>query len=1066
MRKEPALTYQGALRILGHRDPRWLKRIDLALGGIILGGGAASLINPIASVAAFAALWGWIDQKNEAIRLVQEALDKLPARLRGVAGLERRQLVIAAHSTLVVAAYFEVLREELGARQYDLLELTEEEKARLTGSNADFLYRREVPAPSAHAGFVENQLEVNLWMIDLEFRVRDFVGDLAAAAGEKHIHLPEAGTVSRALDRYVSFYTRLAATVPEFRVWAELEEHAATRAEVRGLGEDLRAALEGQTDALARLENLLTLTSPGAWPSGDVRAAVWRANQATLDEPIIPVSGARHYGRHLEFPLVGRAFVNPRYRFGVSKQDSRPADESWWGEHDIHDDLDLRLTAHLTSAEATRCPLLVLGHPGAGKSLLTKVLAARLPPASYTVVRVPLRHVSAHFPLYEQVQQALDRITHRRVPWQELVEQSLDTVRVVVLDGFDELVQQTHTRLYGYLHDVMEFQRNEANQDRPVAVVVTSRTVVTDRVDIPEGTAIIKLEDFDDQQIGRWLGTWHQVNTAGIAAGTVRAFPLEVALGQRDLTRQPLLLMMMALYVADPTVSALTDKLSSAELYGRLLHHFAQREAAKSPTALTREQIEEFVDDQLRRLSTAALGMFNRGRQDITAEELGADLSALGKRTATHELGQRVLGEFFFVYAAEARFLAAESPERRYEFLHATFGEYLVASRLIEELAEVTDAAFSARRGFREPEDDLLFALLSHEALAVRPPTLTFAKELCAGLDQSERDRMLTVLDTLIADHRNRHGTDKYQDYRPRPVDRVRELAACSANLVLLRVALHDGDGLPLHELFRDTDEPLVPWRAMLALWQAGLDGESWRAMLSVLDYYKGRLFLTKEYAVAGSDARHHAKLAGDEHAERVVRFGEALVDGDLYADPGDTWSDTVEPWLALALSNRLPGGIKSLVLTDVTGTYRGEIDSALDKLEMLLKVRTHSTTVDQVEDFVRFILENRGNNPPDQYALAAAVLAHPSLLERVPELKNPQLFDAPGVPLMLQAGFAEGGDFGHGDLVELKQAIDQRQSSVAGLSPEIGLAVAHLIRAHQWPLPPMRNHFDHEPGS
>jgi hypothetical protein len=114
MRKDPALTYQGALQILGHRDQRWLKRIDLLLGGAILAAGAASLINPIASVAAFAAIWGWIDQKNEAIRLVQEALDGLPARLRVTAGLERRQLVIAAHSTLVVAAYVEVLREELG----------------------------------------------------------------------------------------------------------------------------------------------------------------------------------------------------------------------------------------------------------------------------------------------------------------------------------------------------------------------------------------------------------------------------------------------------------------------------------------------------------------------------------------------------------------------------------------------------------------------------------------------------------------------------------------------------------------------------------------------------------------------------------------------------------------------------------------------------------------------------------------------------------------------------------------------------------------------------------------
>jgi hypothetical protein len=1051
MRKDPALTYQGALRILGHRDQRWLKRVDLLLGGAILAAGAASLINPIASVAAFAAIWGWIDQKNEAIRLVQEALDRLPARLRGTAAPERRQLVIAAHSTLVVAAYFEVLRETLGSDRSDLLELTEEEKACLAAPGAEFLYLTEVPAPSAQAGFFENRESVRIWLYGLGSRLLQSVEGLAI--GVRYAHRLGPAVVDRAIERYTSFYTRLAATVPEFRVWAELDEHAATRTEVRGLGEDLRAALEGQTNALARLENLLALTAPGTEPSGDVRSAVWRANRAVLDEPIIPISSAQHYGRHLVFPSVGRVFVNPRYRFGVSAQDTRPADESWWAEHDIHDDLDLRLAAYLTSAEATRHPLVVLGHPGAGKSLLTKVFAARLPPASYTVVRVPLRQVSAHLPIYEQVQQALDRITHQRVPWAELVEQSLGTVRVVVLDGLDELLQQTHTRLYGYLHDVMEFQRNEANQDRPVVVVVTSRTVVSDRVDIPKDTAILKLEDFDDQQIGSWLDTWHEVNAAEIAAGTVRAFPLEVALGQRDLTRQPLLLMMMALYVADPTVPVLTDKLSSAELYGRLLHHFAQREAAKSPTVLTPDQVDEFVDDQLRRLSTAALGMFNRGRQDITADELGADLAALGKQTATLELGQRVLGEFFFIYAAEARFLANESPERRYEFLHATFGEYLVASRLIEELAEVTRAAFSARRGFHGPNDDLLFALLSHEALAVRPPTLIFAAELCVSMDQSERDRMLKILDTLIADHRDRHGTDKYQDYRPRPVDRVRELAAYSANLVLLRVALHIGDGLPLNELFRDAEEPFVLWRSMLALWQAGLDGESWRAMLSVLEYYDGRLFLREEFAVAGSDARHHAKLAGDEHAERVVRFGEALVDGDLYANPGDAWSDTIEPWLALALSNRQPGRVRSLLLIDVTGADREQIDSALEKLEMLLKVRAHATTVEQAHDFVRFILNNREDIPPDPYALAAVVLAHPSLLKRIPELEEVRLYRTSGARLMLRAVDA----YGREDLVELRQAIEQLEPGFADLSPEIHSAIEQLVINLQWPVPPLR---------
>jgi hypothetical protein len=69
---------------------------------------------------------------------------------------------------------------------------------------------------------------------------------------------------------------------------------------------------------------------------------------------------------------------------------------------------------------------------------------------------------------------------------------------------------------------------------------------------------------------------------------------------------------------------------------------------------------------------------------------------------------------------------------RSYEFLHATFGEYLVASHVMGELVDVADKAFAGRRGPSDPQDDLLFALLSHQPLAARTSTLSFAGEIGA----------------------------------------------------------------------------------------------------------------------------------------------------------------------------------------------------------------------------------------------------------------------------------------------------------------------------------------------
>jgi len=71
------------------------------------------------------------------------------------------------------------------------------------------------------------------------------------------------------------------------------------------------------------------------------------------------------------------------------------SDEDWWAALPVRRDLTEYLGDFLTSPGAATAPLVVLGQPGAGKSVLTKVLAARLPPMGFLPVRVILREVPA-----------------------------------------------------------------------------------------------------------------------------------------------------------------------------------------------------------------------------------------------------------------------------------------------------------------------------------------------------------------------------------------------------------------------------------------------------------------------------------------------------------------------------------------------------------------------------------------------------------------------------------------------------------------------------------------------
>ncbi|MEU4695407.1 AAA family ATPase [Actinoplanes sp. NPDC023714] len=691
MRREPSLTFSGALEILGAQDPSRYERLSKVLGGVILGAGVATAIATLgpaaaAPLAAVAPIWGWVDQKNEAMGLLRDLHKAFRTGLGKAPTRKRREMVAAAHTTIVVSSFFEALRETVGDKVYNALEITHREQATVAlGPHTGLLralYESEVPAPDVSRGFAETEREIFGWYHALAERADAFLEGLSAWPPGAL----DRGIAVIARDRYRERYADLAAAVPEFWIWASLDEHAATR-----------HALGTQRDDLARITALLSQVAGRAVPPTEPQTVVARANRGRLDQLIIKPAEARHLGPVL-LPTVGDAFIAPSYRVTTMGPRAGITDEDWWQDQARHDDLDVWLAAYALSPPATRLPLLLLGHPGAGKSMLMRVLAARLPETDYTVVLVPLRAVGANAKIVDQIQQSLDDATNNRVSWADLADRSLETVRVVILDGLDELLQASQHDRSGFLQEVADFQRVEAEQDRPAIVIVTSRTVVADRVDVPPGAAVLKLDDFDDAQIDRWVRVWNDTNATPIAAGQVQGLSRTMLPDSVDLARQPLLLLILALYYADPEAVTLTARDSSSALYQDLFTSFIRREALKGGP-LDDRALDRAIRQKLDRLCVAAFAMFNRGRQSTTEGELTADLVALYGPGALEgdEPGQRLLGEFFFVHAAEATMLgagdvAARRRERRsYEFLHATFGEYLIAHKVLDELLDIAD---------------------------------------------------------------------------------------------------------------------------------------------------------------------------------------------------------------------------------------------------------------------------------------------------------------------------------------------------------------------------------------
>ncbi|WP_238007946.1 ATP-binding protein [Dactylosporangium sp. AC04546] len=888
MRLNPELTYRGALRILGHHDHPTLTALDTVLGGAILAAG-------IPGAAAF----GWVDQDSEALGLIRKLLDATPERLRGTSGRLRQELVVAAHTTIVGAALFEALRTELGGA-YRRLGLTDARRHRVgtPGDGAlESLYEAPAPIPTAVAGFQETAKgPLKEFFATRAEHVMRFLDGLAAreGRGERPDHDPDHDRLAervaaRAGAVYLDHYLRLAGAVPEFLVWTLLVGQAASYEAVRDAQADLRDAAAAASQVLRRLELLLTASRTVAAPAAhDPRSLLHDANRSVLDQPILPRDAMRHVDS-VAFPLIGDAYVTPSFRAARSGSGAGLGQEQWWDQQSQRPDLDAFIAAHLGTPESVTRPLLVLGHPGAGKSLLTKVIAARLPAQTHTVIRVPLRNVDADAPVYEQIQQALRDATHGRVDWAQLTAAARDTTRVVLLDGLDELLQASSANNSGYIQRIVEFQRQEARMELPVVVIVTSRTLVVDRASIPPGTPVLRLDDFTNEQVSAWLTAWGGANAAAARAGAVRLLSADAALRFVPIARQPLLLLMLALYAADPGVPDLdAAALSTADLYGRLLDNFVRREVVKTDPGGDPDEFDRAVELRLWHLAVAAFAMFNRGQQSVSEDALNADLLAMPDPPSTDGMrpARRTVGQFFFVHTAQSDGHRDAQAERSYEFLHATFGEYLIADHTVRLLADLAARMPAAGRHI---DDDLVQALLSHQTLATRERILPFAQDIAARLDEPGRAAVLRLLSRLLAQARRRVGNQHFATYITTVPDPVAALAAYTANLVLLRTALAPSASAALEDLL-PSGADRADWEDLVWLWRSALRADCRAALLENLSFDPEHN-VARHSVSSGiniSELTGFAYLTGDP-AALYVRAGYAVIhQGGTFAPPAD----------------------------------------------------------------------------------------------------------------------------------------------------------------------------------
>ena len=207
----------------------------------------------------------------------------------------------------------------------------------------------------------------------------------------------------------------------------------------------------------------------------------------------------------------------------------------------------------------------------------------------------------------------------------------------------------------------------------------------------------------------------------------MRPFSSRAVLSHKDLAGQPLLLLMLSFYDADGNaLQQHSNELARAELYEGLLAKFVNREIGKLHPNSDEADKEASVSTQLDQLSIVAFAMFNRGRKSVSESDLDSDLADLLPDDNTEQEMDRVarrlsraqltVGRFFFIHRSQA--ILDNHKLNHYEFLHSTFGEYLVArlvAKILDQLIVVRStvvSGFAMRPGSDLP-DDRLWDLLS-----------------------------------------------------------------------------------------------------------------------------------------------------------------------------------------------------------------------------------------------------------------------------------------------------------------------------------------------------------------
>ncbi|MCF6172354.1 MAG: hypothetical protein L3J44_00970, partial [Campylobacteraceae bacterium] len=147
--------------------------------------------------------------------------------------------------------------------------------------------------------------------------------------------------------------------------------------------------------------------------------------------------------------------------------------------HQEDEDIGKELFHALRNPHNINQPIIILGHPGAGKSMFSSQFASKLINNNEFVpfliklrgVDSGITDIDAH--INKGIQNTISGKPN--INWTEWAREFPDKIPVIILDGFDELLRASQTQLNDYIIQIQKLQKTAQNSNLNIRVILTSR---------------------------------------------------------------------------------------------------------------------------------------------------------------------------------------------------------------------------------------------------------------------------------------------------------------------------------------------------------------------------------------------------------------------------------------------------------------------------------------------------------------------------------------------------------------------------------------------------------------